>query len=239
MGELDMHELAPKLAALTPGFSGAEIANVCNEAALIAARHTKDSVEVDDFHAAMDRVIGGLEKKSKVLTVEDKRRVAHHEAGHAVTGWFLRHASPLLKVSKCRAGGLLLKHPSTKTQAQALPHPVPLWPSHDERCFSRTSSPHMAQCVRRRASGAGRRRQLASEEAPRTLLLTCEPKRRLSAAALKGPFPTSIARTESARSPCQQPHLPQLHWPRWRLLICTQPPLIAAYLGGRTRPFCR
>mmetsp|Transcript_19896 Transcript_19896/g.45866 ORF Transcript_19896/g.45866 Transcript_19896/m.45866 type:complete len:214 (-) Transcript_19896:990-1631(-) len=128
----------------------------------------------------------------QVLTVEDKRRVAHHEAGHAVTGWFLRHASPLLKVSKCRAGGLLLKHPSTKTQAQALPHPVPLWPSHDERCFSRTSSPHMAQCVRRRASGAGRRRQLASEEAPRTLLLTCEPKRRFSAAALKGPFPRAL-----------------------------------------------
>mmetsp|Transcript_37452 Transcript_37452/g.117819 ORF Transcript_37452/g.117819 Transcript_37452/m.117819 type:complete len:641 (+) Transcript_37452:459-2381(+) len=92
-------ELAAKLAALTPGFSGAEIANVVNEAALIAARNEKDYVYLDDFHAAMDRVIGGLEKKSKVMTVEDKTRVAHHEAGHAVTGWFLEHASPLLKVS--------------------------------------------------------------------------------------------------------------------------------------------
>ena len=92
-------ELAAKLAALTPGFSGAEIANVVNEAALIAARNEKDYVYLEDFHAAMDRVIGGLEKKSKVMTVEDKTRVAHHEAGHAVTGWFLEHASPLLKVS--------------------------------------------------------------------------------------------------------------------------------------------
>jgi len=96
---IDMEEVAPKLASLTPGFSGAEIANVCNEAALIAARHKKEAVSLDDFHAAMDRVIGGLEKKSKVLTVEDKTRVAHHEAGHAVTGWFLEHAAPLLKVS--------------------------------------------------------------------------------------------------------------------------------------------
>ena len=70
-----------------------------NEGALIAARHSKDAVGLDDFNAAMDRVIGGLEKKSKVLTVEDKTRVAHHEAGHAVVGWFLQHAAPLLKVS--------------------------------------------------------------------------------------------------------------------------------------------
>jgi len=88
-----------KLASLTPGFSGAEIANVVNEGALIAARHHKEAVGLDDFNAAMDRVIGGLEKKSKVMTVEDKTRVAHHEAGHAVAGWFLKHAAPLLKVS--------------------------------------------------------------------------------------------------------------------------------------------
>jgi len=95
----EIEEVAPRLAALTPGFSGAEIANVCNEGALIAARHKKDCVDFDDFNAAMDRVIGGLEKKSKMLTVEDKTRVAHHEAGHAVTGWFLEHAAPLLKVT--------------------------------------------------------------------------------------------------------------------------------------------
>jgi AFG3 family protein len=91
--------LSEKLASLTPGFSGAEIANVCNEGALMAARRQADVVELVDFHAAMDRVIGGLEKRSKVLTTAEKTRVAHHEAGHAVVGWFLQHASPLLKVS--------------------------------------------------------------------------------------------------------------------------------------------
>ena len=95
----DMVPLSEQLASLTPGFSGAEIANVANEAALQAARKSKDAVELEDFHAAMDRVIGGLEKRSKVMTVAEKTRVAHHEAGHAVTGWFLEHASPLLKVS--------------------------------------------------------------------------------------------------------------------------------------------
>jgi ATP-dependent Zn protease len=72
---------------------------VCNEAALIAARRDADSVELNDFHAAMDRVIAGLEQRSKVLTVEEKTRVAHHEAGHATVGWFLKHAAPLLKVT--------------------------------------------------------------------------------------------------------------------------------------------
>jgi len=100
--------LAGKLAALTPGFTGADIANVVNEAALIAARHEKDFVFLEDFHAAMDRIIGGLEKKSKVMTVEDKTRVAHHEAGHAVTGWFLEHAAPLLKVSIVPRGAAAL-----------------------------------------------------------------------------------------------------------------------------------
>jgi len=95
----EIKDIAKKLAALSPGFSGADVANVCNEAALIAARHNKESVGIDSFNAAMDRVIGGLEKKSKVLSLEDKTRVAHHEAGHAVTSWFLEHASPLLKVS--------------------------------------------------------------------------------------------------------------------------------------------
>ncbi|RKO87009.1 peptidase family M41-domain-containing protein [Blyttiomyces helicus] len=95
----DMEKLARKLAALTPGFSGADVANVCNEAALIAARHLADSVTAKHFEAAIERVIAGLEKKSRVLSPEEKKIVAHHEAGHAVAGWFLQHAHPLLKVS--------------------------------------------------------------------------------------------------------------------------------------------
>lgn len=90
---------ASKLAAQTPGFAGAEIANVCNEAALIAARKGKESVEMIDFQDAIDRVIGGLEKKNKIISPEEKAIVAYHEAGHAVAGWFLEHADPLLKVS--------------------------------------------------------------------------------------------------------------------------------------------
>ena len=88
-----------KLAAQTPGFAGAEIANVCNEVALIAAREDKKAVEMIDFHSAIDRVIGGLEKKSKIISPEEKKIVAYHEAGHAVAGWFLEHADPLVKVS--------------------------------------------------------------------------------------------------------------------------------------------
>lgn len=88
-----------KLAAQTPGFAGAEIANVCNEAALIAARRDKTEVDMQDFQDAVDRVIGGIEKKTKIISPEEKRIVAYHEAGHAVAGWFLEHADPLVKVS--------------------------------------------------------------------------------------------------------------------------------------------
>ncbi|WP_035757649.1 ATP-dependent zinc metalloprotease FtsH [Hugenholtzia roseola] len=88
-----------KLAAQTPGFAGAEIANVCNEAALIAARKGKKAVELEDFESAIDRVIGGLEKKNKIISPEEKEIVAYHEAGHAVVGWFLEHTDPLVKVS--------------------------------------------------------------------------------------------------------------------------------------------
>jgi len=87
------------LAAQTPGFAGAEIANVCNESALIAARKNKTSIEMDDFQDAIDRVIGGLEKKNKIISPEEKKIVAYHEAGHAVAGWYLKHADPLVKVS--------------------------------------------------------------------------------------------------------------------------------------------
>ncbi len=87
------------LARQTPGFSGADIANVCNEAALIAARHKKNAVGKDDFLAAIDRIVGGLEKKTKVMTMAEKRAIALHEAGHATISWFLEHANPLIKVT--------------------------------------------------------------------------------------------------------------------------------------------
>jgi cell division protease FtsH len=87
------------LANMTPGFAGAEIANVCNEAALLAAREDKDSIEMEDFEAAIDRVIGGLEKKNKLISPEEKKIVAYHEAGHATIGWFLEHTDPVIKVS--------------------------------------------------------------------------------------------------------------------------------------------
>jgi len=95
----DIESLAQKLAVLTPGFSGADVANVCNEAALRAARRNSDFVENVDFETAIERVIVGLERKSRVLSPEEKKTVAYHEAGHAICGWFLEHADPLLKVS--------------------------------------------------------------------------------------------------------------------------------------------
>lgn len=88
-----------KLAEQTPGFAGADIANVCNEAALIAARKGKSAVDMSDFNDAIDRVIGGLEKKNKIISPDEKKVIAYHEAGHAVCGWFLEHAYPLLKVT--------------------------------------------------------------------------------------------------------------------------------------------
>jgi len=87
------------LARQTPGFSGADIANVCNEAALIAARHQKNAVGKQDFLDAVDRIIGGLEKKTKIMTMHEKRTIALHEAGHATISWFLEHANPLIKVT--------------------------------------------------------------------------------------------------------------------------------------------
>ncbi|WKT42829.1 AAA ATPase domain [Fusarium oxysporum f. sp. vasinfectum] len=95
----DHEYLVGRLATLTPGFSGADIANVVNEAALIAARGNADEVKMDHFERAIERVIGGLERKSLVLKPEEKKTVAYHEAGHAICGWFLEHADPLLKVS--------------------------------------------------------------------------------------------------------------------------------------------
>ena len=124
---------AKKLAAQTPGFAGAEIANVCNEAALIAARRDKKAVDMDDFNDAIDRVIGGLEKKSKIISPEEKKIVAYHEAGHAVAGWFLEHADPLVKVSIVPRGVAALGY------AQYLPKEQFLYQTEqlmDEMCMT-------------------------------------------------------------------------------------------------------
>lgn len=96
---LNKLKLSRKMAALTSGFTGAEIANVCNEAALIAARDSNESIQQTHFEQAIQRVIAGIEKRSNVLSPNEKRIVAYHEAGHAVTGWFLEHSDPLLVVS--------------------------------------------------------------------------------------------------------------------------------------------
>jgi AFG3 family protein len=108
---------ARKLASQTPGFVGADIANVCNEAALIAARNNKEAVDMDDFQAAIDRVIGGLEKKNSIIQPHEKKTVAYHEAGHAITGWYLEHCDPLVKVTivpRGSAGGYAQYLPKEK-----------------------------------------------------------------------------------------------------------------------------
>merc|ERR1719411_2497133 len=97
--ELDKEDLSKKMAALTPGFTGADIANVCNEAALIAARELAEDIVLKHFESAIERVVAGMEKKTNVLSPEEKKTVAYHKAGHAVSGWFLEYADPLLKVS--------------------------------------------------------------------------------------------------------------------------------------------
>lgn len=96
--ERTRNDYAAKLAALTPGMSGADIANVCNEGAIIAARTNRKDVELRQFEMATERVIGGLEKKA-IMTKEERKTVAYHEAGHAVAGWFLEHSNPLLKIT--------------------------------------------------------------------------------------------------------------------------------------------
>lgn len=116
-------DLSPeKLAEQTPGFVGADIMNVCNEAALIAARKNKDKVEMDDFQDAVDRVIGGLEKKNKIISKEEKKIIAYHEAGHAVVGWFLEYASPLVKVSIIPRGVAALGYAQYLPKEQYLYH---------------------------------------------------------------------------------------------------------------------
>ena len=109
-----------KLAEQTPGFAGADIANVCNEAALIAARKNKEAVDMSDFQDAIDRVIGGLEKKNKLISPEEKEIIAYHEAGHAICGWFLEHAYPLLKVTVVPRGSAALGYAQYTPKEQYL-----------------------------------------------------------------------------------------------------------------------
>ena len=113
---LDIHKLAEQ----TPGFAGADIANVCNEAALIAARKGKLAVDMSDFQDAIDRVIGGLEKKNKIISPEEKEIIAYHEAGHAICGWYLEHAYPLLKVTVVPRGTAALGYAQYTPKEQYL-----------------------------------------------------------------------------------------------------------------------
>ncbi len=114
--KLDIHKLAEQ----TPGFAGADIANVCNEAALIAARKNKESVDMNDFQDAIDRVIGGLEKKNKIISPDEKEIIAYHEAGHAICGWYLEHAYPLLKVTIVPRGSAALGYAQYTPKEQYL-----------------------------------------------------------------------------------------------------------------------
>lgn len=125
----EVEDYAKKLAALTPGFSGAEVANVCNEAALIAARFGRETVGRESFDGAIDRVIAGLEKKDLTIDPEERRIVAFHEAGHALTGWMLEHADPVMKVSIVPRGRAALGY------SQSLPRDISL---HTEQQLSDT-----------------------------------------------------------------------------------------------------
>ncbi len=120
------------LAEMTPGFAGADIANICNEAALVAARRNKNQVDLDDFNYALDRVIGGLEKKNKLISPKEKEIIAYHEAGHAICGWYLEHASPLVKVT------IVPRGVGTLGYAQYLPK---------EEYITRTEQLHDRMCM--------------------------------------------------------------------------------------------
>jgi cell division protease FtsH len=129
---IDKSIVASVLAEMTPGFAGAEIANVCNEAALVAARRDKKAVDLDDFNYALDRVIGGLEKKNKLISPREKEIIAYHEAGHAICGWFLENASPLVKVT------IVPRGIGTLGYAQYLPK---------EEYITRTEALHDRMCM--------------------------------------------------------------------------------------------
>jgi cell division protease FtsH len=140
-----------RLALQTPGFAGAEIANVCNEAALIAARKGKKMIDMQDFNDAIDRVIGGLEKKNKLISPEEKRVIAYHEAGHAVCGWFLEYAMPLVKVTIVPRGVAALGY------AQYLPkeqHITTVEQINDQLCMTLGGRAAESICFNRISTGA-------------------------------------------------------------------------------------
>lgn len=142
---------AKKLALMTPGFAGAEIANVCNEAALIAARKGKKFVDMEDFNDAIDRVIGGLEKKNKLISPEEKRVIAYHEAGHAICGWYLEYAMPLVKVTIVPRGVAALGY------AQYLPkeqHITTIEQLNDQMCMTLGGRAAESICFSRISTGA-------------------------------------------------------------------------------------
>lgn len=126
---LDVHKLAEQ----TPGFAGADIANICNEAALIAARKGKAAVDMSDFQDAVDRVIGGLEKKNKIIAPHEKEVIAYHEAGHAVCGWFMENANPLLKVTIVPRGTATLGYAQYTLREQYVYDTDQL---HDQMCMT-------------------------------------------------------------------------------------------------------
>ncbi len=140
-----------KLALMTPGFAGAEIANVCNEAALIAARRGKKFVDMQDFNDAIDRSIGGLEKKNKLISPEEKRVIAYHEAGHALCGWYLEYAMPLVKVTIVPRGVAALGY------AQYLPkeqHITTVEQLNDQICMTLGGRAAESICFNRISTGA-------------------------------------------------------------------------------------
>ena len=117
----DTDDMAQKLAEMTPGYTGADLSNIVNEAAIMAIRHKHDKVQLTDLISAVDRVLCGMEKKHNLMTPEEKRRIAFHEAGHAMIGWFSEHADPMLKVTIVpRSNGAL-------GFTQSLPKEVPLY----------------------------------------------------------------------------------------------------------------
>ena len=118
--ELTRDDYATKMATLTPGFSGADIANICNEAAIISARKSMTVVSIKQFEIATERVLAGLERKN-LMTKQERKTVAYHEAGHAVAGWFLEHSAPLLKVT------IIPRSKGSLGYAQYLPEEVSLY----------------------------------------------------------------------------------------------------------------
>ena len=207
--------VAKKLAGLTPGFSGAEVANVCNEAALIAARWGAAAVDAKSFDAAVDRVIAGLEKKNLVIDAHERRVIAFHEAGHALVGWVLQHADPVMKVSIVPRGRAALGY--SQVGRRRAPRSPPSLPPARPRALPRSPAAHPPRsrclatwrCTRRSSSGTRWRwrwaaappRRSSSRRSPRAPRTTFSASLRWRSS--KSPSlgcPTSSARSPSTRA---------------------------------------